>query len=411
MKRESVETLVIGAGLAGLSAAVRLHEAGREVLVLEASDAVGGRVRTDEIDGFLLDRGFQVYLDAYPESGRFLDLPALDLHPFEPGALVWKGGRLRRIMDVFRRPGYLLETALQPVGTPLDKLRVARMRRRLLRKPIEAIWSGPQRATIDLLRDEGFSERFIDEFFRGFYGGIFLEDLLVTSSRMFEFTFSLFSRGSATLPEKGMQSIPRQLAARLPAAAIRFHSPVRAIDGTTVRTDDTEFAARHLVLATDGTTAAALLHGRPAPRWNGTTCLQFAAPEAPFPDRLIALKGDRDGLIHHLCVPSNVAAGYAPAGSALVSVSVIGRESASPDLESRVRRELQEWFGSRTDRWELLSLHRIERSLPVDPPGHFAPLPHPGGVILCGDHTRSASIEGALGSGLAAAEGILQAAN
>jgi phytoene dehydrogenase-like protein len=407
MKRESVETLVIGAGLAGLAAAVRLHEAGREVLVLEASDAVGGRVRTEEIDGFLLDRGFQVYLDAYPESGRFLDLPALDLHPFEPGALVWKGGRLRRIMDVFRRPGHLLETALQPVGTPLDKLRVARMRRRLLRNSPEAIWSDPPRATIDLLREEGFSGGFVDEFFRGFYGGIFLEDLLATSSRMFEFTFSLFSRGSATLPGKGMQSIPRQVAARLPAGSIRFHSPARAIDGTTVRTDDSEFTARRIILATDGTTATGLVPERHSPRWNGTACLQFAAPEAPFPDRLIALRGDRGGIIHHLCAPSNVAPGYAPAGSALVSVSVIGRESVSPDLEARVRRELQEWFGSRTDRWELLSLHRIERSLPVDPPGHFAPLPRSGGVFLCGDHTRSASIEGALGSGLDAAGAVL----
>jgi phytoene dehydrogenase-like protein len=407
MKRESAEILVIGAGLAGLAAAVRLHESGREVLVLEASDAVGGRVRTDEIDGFLVDRGFQVYLDAYPESGKFLDLPALDLHPFEPGALVWKGGKLRRLMDVFRRPGHLLETALQPVGSPLDKLRVARMRRRLLRKTPEAIWSGPQRATIDFLRDEGFSEDFIDGFFRGFYGGIFLEDLLVTSSRMFEFTFSLFARGSATLPGKGMQSIPCQLAARLPDGAVRLHQPVRSIDGTTVRTGDTEFEARHLILATDGSSAAALLPGRHAPRWNSTACLQFAAPEPPFRDRLIALKGDRDGLIQTLCVPSNIAPGYAPAGSALVSVSVIGRQSASPDLETGVRRELQEWFGPRTQEWELLRLDRIERSLPVDPPGQPAPVPRSGKVCLCGDHTRSASIEGAIGSGIAAAGAVL----
>ncbi|MEQ1840759.1 MAG: FAD-dependent oxidoreductase, partial [Verrucomicrobiales bacterium] len=101
---ESVENLIIGAGLAGLSAAVRLHEAGREVLILEASDGVGGRVRTDKVDGFLLDRGFQVYLDAYPEAGALLDLKALDLRPFEPGALVWRNEKLRKVMDVFRRP-------------------------------------------------------------------------------------------------------------------------------------------------------------------------------------------------------------------------------------------------------------------------------------------------------------------
>lgn len=411
MKRESVETLVIGAGLAGLAAAVRLHEAGREVLVLEASDAVGGRVRTDEIDGFLLDRGFQVYLDAYPESGSLLDLASLDLHPFEPGALVWKHGKLRRIMDVFRRPSHLPETALQPVGSPLDKLRVARMRWRLLRKTPEAIWSAPQRTTIDLLRGEGFSEGFIDEFFRGFYGGVFLEDLLVTSSRMFEFTFSLFARGSATLPGKGMQSIPGQLAARLRAGMIRLKTPVRAIEGMRVRTDEGEITARHLILATDGTDAASLIPERSAPRWNGTTCLQFAAPAPPFPDRLIALRGDRTGLIHHLCVPSNIAPGYAPRGSALISVSIIGPGGDAADLEEKVRRELLDWFGSGTDSWQMLALQRIARSLPANSPGNHATLSRSGGVLLCGDHTRSASIEGAIGSGLAAAEAVLAVPN
>jgi len=407
MKRESVETLVIGAGLSGLAAAARLHEEGRDILVIEASDAAGGRVRTDEVDGFLLDRGFQVYLDAYPESGRFLDLPALDLHPFEPGALVWKCGKLRRIMDAFRRPSHLVETALQPVGSPLDKLRVARMRWRLLRKAPEAIWSAPQRTTIDLLRGEGFSEGFIDEFFRGFYGGVFLEDLLVTSSRMFEFTFSLFARGSATLPGRGMKSIPGQLAARLPAGTIRLKTPARAIEGMRVRTDEGEITARHLILATDGTDAASLIPERSAPRWNGTTCLQFAAPEPPFPDRLIALRGDRTGLIHHLCVPSNIVPGYAPRGSAIVSVSIIGSGGDAADLENQVRRELRDWFGAVTASWRTLAIQRIARSLPANSPGSLAALPQQNGILLCGDHTRSASIEGAIASGLAAADAVL----
>jgi phytoene dehydrogenase-like protein len=407
MTPESVETLVIGAGLSGLAAAVRLHEAGREVLVLEASEAVGGRVRTDRVDGFLLDRGFQVYLDAYPESGALLDLAALDLRPFEPGALVWRNGKLRRLMDVFRRPASLFESALAPIGTPLDKLRVARLRARLLRKPLEEIWSEQPRATIDLLRAEGFSEDMIDHFFRGFYGGIFLEDLLVTSSRMFEFTFAMFSRGSATLPAAGMQAIPEQLAARLPSSVLRLQTPVRALREGRVETETGEIQAKTILLATDGTAAAGLVPGRSAPRWNRTTCLYFAAPEAPYPDRLIALRGDRDGLIHHLCVPSNVSASYSPDRRALVSVSVIGGACDEADLEGQVRRELLDWFGPVAETWETLATYSIPRALPADPPGHRPGPASAGAIQVCGDHTRSASIEGAIGSGRLAAEAIL----
>lgn len=408
MTSESVETLVIGAGLSGLAAAVRLHEAGREVLVLEASDAVGGRVRTDRVDGFLLDRGFQVYLDAYPESGALLDLAELDLRAFEPGALVWRNGKLRRLMDVFRRPAALFESALAPIGTPLDKLRVARLRRRLLRKPLEEIWSERPRATIDLLRAEGFSEDMIDQFFRGFYGGIFLEDLLVTSSRMFEFTFAMFSRGSATLPAAGMQAIPEQLAGRLPASGLRLRCPVRSFQVGRAETDSGSITARNLILATDANDAARLIPGRPTPRWNRTTCFYFSAPEAPYPDRLIALRGDRDGLIHHLCVPSNVSSTYAPDGRALVSVSVIGGTCDEPDLERRVRHELADWFGPATSAWEPLAAYSIPRALPADGPGHGSVPVRAGTTLLCGDHTRSASIEGAIGSGWRAAGALLE---
>jgi len=407
MTSESVENLVIGGGLAGLAAAVRLHETGREVCVLEASDAIGGRVRTDRVDGFLLDRGFQVYLDAYPESGDFLDLPALKLRPFDPGALVWKGKRLRRMMDVFRHPRALLQTAFQPVGTPFDKFRVARLRSRLLRKSPEEIWSSRQRATVDLLREEGFSEGFIDQFFRGFYGGIFLEEHLVTSSRMFEFTFAMFCRGSATLPAAGMGAIPAQLAARLPEGAIRCGIPVTKIEGSRVRTPTGEIQARNIIVATDGASAAGLLPGHHAPKWNRTTCLYYSAPVAPFTDRLIALRGDREGLIHYLSVPSNIAPSYAPADRALISVSVIGNACDETSLENQVQRELEEWFGPIVGDWSLLASYRINRALPVDPPGHTGAGFEKGSVIICGDHTRSASIEGAIGSGLRAAESLL----
>ena len=224
MSTQSEEIIIIGAGLSGLACAIALQEAGARPLLLEAADGPGGRVRTDEVDGFLLDRGFQVYLDAYPTAGELLDLPKLDLRAFEPGALVFRAGKLHRVIDAFRRPKELLNSALAPIGSLFDKARVGRLRFSLMRKPIETIAESRDVSTEQYLRDFGFSSTIIDRFFRSFYGGIFLERELGTSSRMFEFTFKMFSQGSATLPAQGMGQISKQLAQQLPKDRILYDS-------------------------------------------------------------------------------------------------------------------------------------------------------------------------------------------
>lgn len=406
MSIESIENLVVGAGLAGLSCAVRLHEAGREVVVLESSDQVGGRVRTDRVDGFLLDRGFQIFLDAYPEAGRFLDLPALQLKSFEPGAMVWKDGHLRTIMDVFRRPSALFATALAPVGTIRDKWLVGKLRSRVLAKPVEDIWASPEKTTVEYLRDFGFSEEFITEFFRCFYGGIFLERELSTSSRFFEFTFKMFSSGSATLPAEGMQAIPRQLAARLPAEAIRLETPVDSVEPKRARSGERTFEARNVVVAVDGESAAKWSDS-PAPRWNSTTCLYFSADADPVGGPILTLKGNRPGLVNHVCIPSTVAPNYAPKGKSLISVSLTDGID-DPELSQRVLSELHDWFGEQVNEWKHLKTDTIRKALPGSTPGHgITKSANESGMIVCGDHTTSASIEGAIISGLHAANRIV----
>jgi len=435
MDPEGIDTLVIGAGLAGLAAALRLHEAGRSVLVLEATDGVGGRVRTERVGGFLLDRGFQVYLDAYPEAGLRLDLAALKLGAFEPGAYVWKDGRRRLVMDVFRRPGAMLASALSPVGTLADKLRLARLRQRLLQKPLDAIWDDPKCSTADYLRTAGFSENMVDGFFSGFYGGIFLEEHLSTSSQLFEFTFKMFASGSATLPAGGMQAIPEQLAAMLPPGSLLLNTPVVSLAGGEVRTLRGPYRARHIVVATD-VDQARVLAGESgesdAPEWNSTTCLYFDATGAPpslSSRALIHLRGDRHGLIHHAAFPTSAQPGYAPAGKALLSATLLGVHEINARLESDLRNELSDWFGAEARHWPLLAGFPIRRSLPTRFPGHGhgqSLVPEPlvvpaegrsrksglgsGFVLLhrCGDYLASPSIEGAILSGQRCADSILQ---
>ena len=412
MTRPMKRVLIVGGGLAGLACAVRLHERGAWPLIVEASDDVGGRVRTDVVDGFRLDRGFQVYLDAYPEAGNFLDLPRLGLRPFKPGALVYLDGRLHRVMDVFRDPRHLFASALAPVGSLADKLRVAALKWRISRSTLGDIAAREDLTTEAYLRRAGFSRRMIDVFFRSFYGGIFLERDLRTSSRMFESTFQMFSRGSATLPALGMQEIPRQLASRLPADAIRRGARVTEVHrGKITLACGGSLGGDAVVVAADATTAALLIPGLATqePDWRGVTGLYFAAGKSPLREAIIALNGTGRGLVNNVCVLSDVAPGYAPPGQALISISVLGTPAIS-DLETQVIAELEGWFGPQVSGWRHLRTDRIERALPEQPPvpGQLGPcFREIDGVFVCGDHLTSASIEGAISSGLRTADALL----
>ncbi len=413
MSLSSKRVLIVGAGLAGLACANALNAAGLQPLLLEKSETVGGRVRTDVLDGFLLDRGFQVFLSAYPEAGALLDKNRLQLHPFKPGALVFSNGRLHRVMDVFRQPQHLLSSALAPIGSLTDKMRVALLKFWLHHTPLDRIPHHPDLTTEDFLLQVGFSNEMIDVFFRSFYGGIFLERSLHTSSRMFEFTFKMFSEGHATLPAEGMAAIPRQLAARLPPNSIRLNQPVSHVQPNAVTLDSGEtLSADAVVVATDVSHARQFLPNLPGPKpaWRAVTCLYFAAPQSPLREPIIVLNGTGTGLVNNLCVPSDVSPSYAPKGQALISATLLGHPEGEA-LETRVRHELESWFGPQVQTWRHLKTDRVDRALPEQPPGKGMQAPgylFHDGVFLCGDHLWSASIEGAIISGKNAAAAVLQ---
>ncbi len=402
--------LIVGAGLSGLACAVTLHEAGIPVQVFEASDGVGGRVRTDRVDGFLLDRGFQVYLSAYPEAGKLLDLEALNLRAFEPGALVFDGSNIHRVMDVVRRPTAMIESALAPVGTFMDKARVALLRFRSLGSSETEIAARPDQQTKSFLQNFGFSENMIEGFFSAFYGGIFLERDLRTSSRMFEFTFKMFSQGSATLPATGMGAIPLQLAKRLPPETIRIRSAIASATPDTLSLPSgEEILGRQVVIATQAPQTARLVPGFSAkePAWRSVTNIYFHTEKSPLNEAIIALNTSGEGLVNNVCVISDVAPDYAPKGRSLISVSLLGIHKNS-DIPNAIKEELYSWFGEQTRDWKHLRTDLIKHALPEQGPG----LQSPGhlfidGMHICGDHTSSASIEGAITSGIKTAEAII----
>lgn len=396
---------IIGAGMAGLACATELRRRGHDTIIHEASDAPGGRVRTDDFGPYRLDRGFQVYLSGYRETAKLLASGGPDLYPFAPGAMVRIGDRWHRVPDPFRAESWqdLLDAWRAPVGSLADKVRVALLRHALaFIEPIYEPEAG-ESDTLAWLRARGFGDRMIQRFFRPFYGGVFLESELATPAAMFRFTFGHFARGFATLPAGGMGQIPARLAGR--AGTIRYRDPIARLEGTRLlHADGSSSTADAVVVATEPASAANLL-GRPAPRCRSVTCLYFSAPSAPWSEPMIGLNAG-PGPIHNLAALDRVAPGYAPAGRSLISVTVLGDHD--PDgLRSAVEAQLANWFPRLPFEW--LRGYRIPQALPILPPETPEPiLGLPSGVWVAGDARTHASIEGAVASGLAVASDLDQ---
>lgn len=404
---EKIDTVIIGAGLAGLACARHLHEAGRSFLICETADRVGGRVATDVCDGYRLDRGFQVLLTAYPEARRLLDYAALDLRRFYPGALVRHGGKWHRVADPFRHPIDGLRGAFSPIGSFADKLRVGWLRL----GGFDFSRHCADLTALDALRAEGFSESMIERFFRPFLGGVFLENQLDTTARKLEFVMRHFARGDTAIPALGMAEIPRQLASTLPADAIRLHTRVAAINTHGVQLDGGEFIASRSIVVAAGLHAANHLLGRGNPHavTHGTTCLYFDAAAAPVYEPILLLNGEGRGPVNNLTVLSAVSPDYAPPGRHLISVSVVDPAAAAAlDLVERVRMQLIDWFGTRVNDWRILRVDRIPDAVPAQRMAEEKPARVRERVYQCGDHCGIASIDTALASGTAAARAVLE---
>lgn len=411
-KMQNPEVLIVGGGIAGLCCARHLHQSGVPSRILESADEVGGRVRTERYRGFRLDHGFQVLLTEYPEAKKILDYEELQLRNFEPGAMIRFGGKFHRFVDPWRKPQHIFETALSPVASFADKLRVAGLRRRVCRGRLEEHPTGPETSTLERLYEEGFSNRIIERFFKPFLGGVFLENELNTSSRKFEFVFRMFSQGDAAIPAHGMGEITKQLAAGLPPENIETNAKVIHLGPNQVRLEDgRELPAASVVVACQAPVASRLLNEKPPDPHHGVTCLYFSADSPPLRDPILILNGEGRGPINNLCVPSQVAPEHAPKGKSLISVTVLGSTDLNKktQLRDEVFNQLRTWFGSTVDDWDHLKTYNISYALPSQNPASpdTDVANRRRGIIRCGDYMGNASIQGAMVSGRRAAETIL----
>lgn len=405
------DVVIVGAGLAGLSCARHIARAGRNVVVLESSDGVGGRVRTDSFEGFLLDRGFQVLLTAYPEVKAEVDLVKLDMRYFDPGALVRVGNKNHVVGDPLRQPTTLLPTTFAPIGNVLDKARIALLRYRVQKMSAQQILASDDVSTVDALREAGFSQRIIDTFFRPLVGGIQLDPQLATSRRMFDLIFRSLGQGEAGVPAYGMGQLSEQLASTLTPGTIRLNSQAVSISPGAVTLSSGDIVrARAVVVAAEGPVAAELT-GIPLMKSRPVSCVYFAAPEAPTQKNLIALDGGGNGPVLNMAVMSNIAPAYAPPGQHLIAAACPGvTEAENPQLVSDVTTQLRNWWGPSVDNWRHLRTYNIAHGQPDQCPP-FSPKKPTAlgeGMFVCGDHRDTGSSQGAMYSGRRCAAAVLE---
>ena len=396
---------MVGAGLAGLSAARQLEAAGLAVTVLEAAPEVGGRARTDTVDGWRFDHGFQVFDTAYPEPKRLLsvgDRAALDLHRLPNGALVRVGERFHRIGDPRQRPADLLSALRAPIGSLRDKAALARLLLRVRSTRGDRLLNRPECTAYEAFRNGGLSDTTIDTLLRPFLAGVLLEDELSTSSHFVDLVLRSFTRGRQVLPAAGIGALPAALAA--PLADVRVSAPVERVEPGAVMIRGQALRGEAVVVATDPPAATGLLPNLPAARMHRVTTVYFRAERSPAGGTGLLCIGP--GPLTNAVALTDSVPSYGPDGSTLMSVSTL-----EPDLPTQaLRRSLIEWFGSEATGWDELARYDIPAALPVAAPPLERlrrPVRVSSGLYVCGDHRDSPSQQGALVSGRRAAEAVL----
>lgn len=411
MHKKEYKIHIVGAGISGLVAAKVLEDKGFEPVILEATDRVGGRVKTDVVNGYQLDHGFQVLLTAYPAAQKYLDYKALILQRFLPGAAIFKKSKASIIGDPLRDISLLFPTLFSGIGSVKDKLKVLKLNHYLKNKSLEEIFASKSQTTQSYLMDYGFSDEMIKQFFKPFFSGIFLETELETSSRMFEFVYKMFGEGDAAIPKAGIEAIPKQLCQNLKHSTFKFNTKVNRISNGIIKLEDgTELPSDFTIIATDSTH---LLDEKTSPsiEWKSCDALYFETETRVIPKPLIGLVALQGALVNNIFYHSSLESASKP-NKELLSVTVIDRQGLSDkELIQKVEIELKAHCG--ITGCNFIALYQIPKALPKlkdlkyeISPKHSSPN---STVFLAGDTLLNGSLNAAMISGEIAANELIQA--
>ena len=405
MKQKSPSIHIIGGGISGLIAARVLEEHGLSATIIEASDRLGGRVKTDVVDGYSLDHGFQVLLTAYPAAKKYLDFDALALQEFLPGSAVFKNGKQKIIGDPLRNLSLLLPTLFSGIGTVNDKVKILALNRRLKKKSIQNIFAEKEQTTRVYLENIGFSEAIITNFFTPFFSGIFLENKLETSSRMFEFVYKMFGEGNAALPKDGIQAIPKQLFEKLKSTTIIFNTKVKSVENGSIKLESGEaIKSNFTIIATQASELVSNLKNQ-ATLWKSCNTLYFEVAKREIKKPLIGLIAMHNALINNIFYHTSLQTS-ATATKELLSVTVIDKQNlTNKQLVTEVQKELKELCN--IDSCTFIKQYNIPMALPNLQDIQYEMLPSETRltetIFLAGDTQLNGSLNAAMIAGERAA--------
>ena len=405
MKQKSPSIHIIGGGISGLIAARVLEEYGLSATIIEATDRLGGRVKTDVVDGYSLDHGFQVLLTAYPAAKKYLDFDALALQEFLPGSAIFKNGKQKIIGDPLRNLSLLLPTLFSGIGTVNDKIKILALNRRLKKKSIQNIFAEKEQTTHVYLENIGFSEAIITNFFTPFFSGIFLENKLDTSSRMFEFVYKMFGEGNAALPKDGIQAIPKQLFEKLKSTTIIFNTKVKSVENGSIILESGEtLKSNFTIIATQASGLVSNLKNQ-AMLWKSCDTLYFEVAKREIKKPLIGLIAAPNALINNIFYHTSLQTS-ATATKELLSVTVIDRQNlTNKQLVTEVQKELKELCN--IDSCTFIKQYNIPMALPNLQDIQYEMLPSETRltetIFLAGDTQLNGSLNAAMIAGERAA--------